>query len=429
MTDRTVAWFNCHAGVAGDMAMAALIDAGANADDVAQTIAGLGVDGYAIFFERVQRCGLGATWANVVTHSGDDHHSDHSHEHPHRPARVIFELLEAADLPERVRDRAVRVFRRLADVEGRIHGIDPDNVELHEVGALDSIIDVVGVCAALESLGVDEVTCSSIGLGSGMVTTAHGVLPHPVPATMRLLEEASAPSHGLPLTLETATPTGVALMVTLADRFGPPPRVASSTVGYGAGTADTPGRANVVQVVVGTGPNADALIDDGAPIVQLDVNVDDVTGEVLAHTVQILLDLGANDAWITPIVMKKGRPAHTVSALCDPSDVGTIRDALVRETGSLGVRASELRRWPQQREVTTVDIEGHEIGIKVGEHRVKVEFDDAARVATALDLPVRVVIERAIAASTHNADAEDGKTDRVRRPSSSVQSPPWVRSL
>lgn len=404
---RTAAWFNCHAGVAGDMTMAALIDAGANPDDVAQTIAGLGVDGYAIFFERVQRCGIGATWANVVTHSGLDHDdedrhghpdSDHSHEHPHRPASVIFELLEAADLPERVRDRALRVFRRLADVEGRIHGIDPNDVELHEVGALDSIIDVVGVCAALESLGVDDVTCSSIGLGSGMVTTAHGILPHPVPATMTLLEEAAAPSHGLPLTLETATPTGVALMTTLADSFGPPPRTASSTVGYGAGTADTPGRANVVQVVVGTAAAAAASADDGTPIVQLDVNVDDVTGEVLAHTIQILLDLGANDAWATPIVMKKGRPAHTVSALCDPPTVGTIRDALVRETGSLGVRASALERWPQQREVTTVDVDGHLIGLKIGAHRIKVEFDDAARAAAAMGLPVRVIIERAIAA-------------------------------
>ena len=399
MTSRTVAWFNCHAGVAGDMTMAALIDAGANADDVAQTIAGLGVDGHAIFFERVQRCGIGATWANVVTHRGDDHDhdGDHDHEHHHRPARVIFDLLERADLPDRVRDRAVRVFRRLADVEGRIHGVDPDDVELHEVGALDSIIDVVGVCAALESLGVAEVTCSSIGLGSGMVTTAHGVLPHPVPATMRLLEEASAPSHGLPLTLETATPTGVALMVTLADRFGPPPRTASSAVGYGAGTADTPGRANVVQVVVGTQANDGTNIDDGAPIVQLEANVDDVTGEVLAHTVQVLLDLGANDAWITPIVMKKGRPAHTVSVLCDVADVGVIRDAIVRETGTLGIRASNLRRWPQQREVTTVDVDGHDIGIKVGEHRVKVEFDDAARAASKLGLSVRVVIERAVA--------------------------------
>lgn len=407
----TVAWFNCHAGVAGDMTMAALVDAGADQDAIGAAIAGLGVDGYALLFERVQRCGVGATWANVVTHGDHDHgddHGDHDHgddqHHPHRPAREIFALLAAADLAPRVRERATAVFRRLADVEGAVHGIDPNDVELHEVGALDSIIDVVGVCAALESLGIDEVRCSSIGLGAGMVTTAHGVLPHPAPATMALLTEGGAPTHGLPTTLETTTPTGAALMTTLASSFGTIPSGVPGAVGYGAGTADTPDRANIVQVVTVTsvdGASADASLgEDGAQIVQVEANVDDVTGEVLAHAVAALLDAGAHDAWLTPIVMKKGRPAHTVSALCDPAASSTIRDVLVRETGTLGVRATTIRRWPQQRESAIVDVDGHEIGVKIATNRVKVEFDDAARAAAALGIPVRVVIERAVAAAT-----------------------------
>lgn len=399
------AWFNCHAGVAGDMTMAALIDAGADQDTVANIIAGLGVDGYALYFERVQRCGVGATWANVVTHADLP---DHARPHPHRPASEIFKLLAAADIPERVRTRATSVFRRLADVEGEIHGIDPDDVELHEVGALDSIVDVVGVCAALEALNIDIVRCSSIGLGSGTVTTAHGVLPHPAPATMALLADAGAPTHGLPTTLETATPTGAALMTTLASGFGSIPSGASIAVGYGAGTADTEGRANVVQVVIVDQSKSSqskssqidtSQVNDGEAVTHLEANVDDVTGEVLAHTIVVLLDAGAHDAWLTPIIMKKGRPAHTVHVLCNPARTAEFRDLMVRETGSLGVRASAIQRWPQRREHTTVEIDGHVIGIKRSEHRIKVEFDDAARAAAALGVPVRVIINRAITAA------------------------------
>lgn len=398
------AWFNCHAGVAGDMAMAALVDAGADIDTIADTIAGLGVDGYAIFFERVQRCGVGATWANIVTHdelhAHDSEHSEDAAPHVHRPASEIFALLDAADLPDRVRARARTVFERLAAVEGAIHGVDPADVELHEVGALDSIIDVVGVCAALESLGIERVVCSSIGLGSGIVQTAHGALPHPAPATLALLTAAGAPTHGLPMTLETATPTGVALMTTLATKFGPMPSGTPISVGYGAGTADPPGRANVVQVTI-VEAAVSVAADDGAPIVQLDVNVDDVTGEIIAHTIDRLLAAGAHDAWATPIIMKKGRPAYTVSVLCEPPMRDTVRDVLVHETGSLGVRATSLVRWPQQREMTSVVIDGHTVGLKVSAHRTKVEFDDAARAAEALGIPVRIVIERAVAAAEH----------------------------
>ena len=387
--ERRIAWFNCQAGVAGDMTMAALVDAGADTDLVASTISGLGVDGYALMFEQVQRCGVRATWANVVVH---DPHTDSGHV-PHRPVRDILALLDDAELPERVRRRARAVFVRLGEVEGAIHGVDPIDVELHEVGALDSIVDVVGVCAALEALDIDEVWCSPVAVGHGSVRSTHGVIPNPAPATLALLTEAGVPTVGLDTTLEVSTPTGAALMTTLATGFGPLPSVTSSAVGYGAGTADTSERANVVQVVIGQA--SDDHDHDGAPVALLEANVDDVTGEVLAHTIGRLLAAGAHDAWITPIVMKKGRPAHTVSALCDPAAVTSIRTVLVRETGTLGVRMSTLHRWPQRRDETTVDVDGHTVRIKVAEHRVKVEFDDAAAAAERLGLPVRVVLDRA----------------------------------
>jgi len=400
--ERRVAWFNCQAGVAGDMTMAALVDAGADPDTVASTIGGLGVDGYALLFERVQRCGVRATWANVVVHHDHGSHDDPDGRHtPHRPVREILDLLDAGDLPARVRKRARAVFLRLAEVEGAIHGADPGEVELHEVGALDSIVDVVGVCAALESLDIDEVWCSPIAVGHGSVRSAHGVIPNPAPATVALLAGANAPSQGIDTTLEVSTPTGAALMATLATTFGAMPPMSATAVGYGAGTADTPERANVVQVVVGRhGDHLDgAAGDDGTPVALLEANVDDVTGEVLAHTIERLIEAGAHDAWVTPIVMKKGRPAHTVSALCDPAAVGPLRLVIVRETGTLGVRMSMRRRWPQQRTESVVDVDGQSIRVKRAAHRVKVEFDDAAAAAATLDVPVRVVFDRAAQAA------------------------------
>ena len=388
---RRVAWFNCQAGVAGDMTMAALVDAGADPDVVASTIGGLGVDGYALLFERVQRCGVRATWANVVVHDEHDDELD-PHDH-HRPLREILALLDEADVAPQVRERARAVFSRLGEVEGAIHGVDPADVELHEVGALDSIVDVVGVCAALEALGIDEVWCSPIAVGHGSVRSAHGVLPNPAPATVALLAAADAPTVGLDTTMEVSTPTGVALMATLAHGFGPMPSMTTDAVGYGAGTADTPERANVVQVVLGN--RSETGDDDATPVALLEANVDDVTGEVLAHTISTLLAAGAHDAWITPIVMKKGRPAHTVGVLCDPSTVAATRELLLRETGSLGVRMSMMRRWPQRRTETTVDVDGHAIRVKIAEHRTKIEFDDAAAAAAALDVPVRDVLDRA----------------------------------
>jgi pyridinium-3,5-bisthiocarboxylic acid mononucleotide nickel chelatase len=417
-----VVWFNCQAGVAGDMTMASLVDAGADPDVIAQTIAGLGVDGYALLFERVQRCGVRSTWANVVIDHHDGDHDGHdttitTRDGPRQraacpppPGARSSPCSTAPSSPIACAGAPAGCSNDWPRWRGRSTA-SPRDVELHEVGALDSIIDVVGVCAALESLDVDEVRCSPIAVGHGSVRSAHGVIPNPAPATTALLAEASVPTVGLDTTMEVSTPTGVALMTTLATAFGPMPSMVATAVGYGAGTADTPGRANVVQAVVGTSDAAIASadgstgrrLDGGTPVALLEANVDDVTGEVLAHSVAQLLAAGAHDAWITPIVMKKGRPAHTVSALCDPTAVGTMRDVLVRETGTLGVRRSTLVRWPQRRSEITVDVSGHAVRVKLAEHRIKPEFDDAAVAAAALGIPVRHVLDRAaeLARETH----------------------------
>jgi uncharacterized protein (TIGR00299 family) protein len=306
-------------------------------------------------------------------------------------------VLDEADLPGRVRSRAQAVFDALAAAEGAVHGVDPADVEFHEVGSVDAIVDVVGIAAALEALDIDEVAAGPVATGRGTTTSAHGTLPNPPPAVARLLTSRAMPVVGIDTDLELATPTGVAVLAALAVSFGALPGMTVSAVGYGAGRADTAGRPNVVQVIVGEMPSDEpAATLPGTPAVQLEVNVDDVTGEVIAHTIAALLSAGAFDAWATPIVMKKGRPAHVVSAICDPALVEPISTVLLGETGSLGIRATTVARWPQQRVEASVNVDGYDIGIKVAANgRVKVEYDDAVRAARALGRPLREVLAEA----------------------------------
>ncbi len=381
-----LAWFNCSAGVAGDMVLASLVDAGADPLRIAEIMSGLALHDYALTFEATQRAGVSSTRAIVVEHGHDDSHH-------HRSWRDIRAMLEESDLPARVRSRSLAVFEVLADVEGKIHGVAAEEVEFHEVGAVDSIVDVVGVCAALEVLDVEQIVCGSIGTGHGTIRTQHGELPNPSPAVVGLAAMRNVGLTGVNDHRELATPTGVAVMVALADTFGPIPTMNVSSRGFGAGSADVDGRANVVQVLVGERSNVSA--HSGEAVRLLEANVDDVTGEVLAHTISALLSAGAHDAWATPIVMKKGRPAHTVHALCDPALSARIVQVMVAETGTLGVRGTILERWPQARSERVVMVDGLEIRVKVTAGRVKVEHDDAVQVAAALGLPLREVLLRA----------------------------------
>jgi uncharacterized protein (TIGR00299 family) protein len=339
----------------------------------------------------------------VVNDHSHEHEHGHAHNEGHRPYRAIRELLMNSDLPVRVRDRALATFDALATVEGAMHRMPMLDVEFHEVGSVDAIVDIVGTCAALEVLGIDRIVCSPIAVGRGSVHAAHGELPNPAPAVTGLLAQRNAPAFGIDTRKEIATPTGVALMTALADAFEPMPAMNVRSVGYGAGTADTPGRPNVVQVVIGDELAAAATgsHNAGQPVRLLEVNLDDATGEVIAHTIAALLNAGAHDAWATPIVMKKGRPAHTVHALCEPAVSQSVAAVLISETGSLGVRGTTLERWPQARAEAAVVVGGHTIRIKRAAGRVKVEHDDAATAALALGRPLRDVLAEAEALGHH----------------------------
>lgn len=384
------------------MALGSLIDAGADLDEVRALVNRLPVSGWSLETEPVLRAGLAATKLNVRT---DEDGVVRTYAH-------ICGLVEEARLPERVRARAQATLAAMAEVEGRLHRRPPAQVHFHELGGIDAIVDVVGTCAALEVLEVDEVWCSAVATGTGMVRCAHGILPNPAPAVVALLQ--GIPTYGRDVGVELTTPTGAGLIAALATGAGPLPPMAIEAVGYGAGARELDGLPNVVQVVLGqstsppAGPSvptgASGPIDgyspwpgltDGQTIVLLEVNVDDATGEVLAHAIAALLADGALDAWITPIVMKKGRPAYTVSALCDPSLAAQVSATLTGETGSLGVRGTKLQRWPIARQPGQVDVEGMAVRVKVSAGRVKVEQADAGRVAQRSGLPLREVLSRA----------------------------------
>ena len=376
----SVAWFNCFCGVAGDMALGALIDAGADPDAVRHILDGLEVQGWELVVSPTLRGGIAACDVTVkVSESGVV-----------RTASHILGLIEDAELPERVRRRALAVFRALATVEAKLHARPVEQVHFHEVGALDAIVDIVGTCAALEVLDVAEVHVSPIAQGQGMIRTAHGHLPIPAPATVELLQ--GAPTFGTDVPIELTTPTGAALMTALASGFGALPPMTVSSVGYGAGDRELQDRPNVTQVVIGW---PEAALNAGQAVQLLETNVDDVTGEMLAYATEALLQAGAHDAWITPVIMKKGRPAHVVSALVDPALAAGLADVMLAETGSLGIRATTLQRWPRAREQVEVHVDGLPVRLKVAPGRVKVEHDDAAAVAAATGRPLRAVIELA----------------------------------
>jgi uncharacterized protein (TIGR00299 family) protein len=384
MTTHNVAWLHPFAGIAGDMTLGALLDAGAELGFVISTLEGLNVDGWSLTTEHVDRNGIRATRAVV----------DAPEQHHHRRWSDIRSMLEQASLPERVRTRALAVFEALAIAEGKVHGLPPDEVHFHEVGALDAIVDIVGSCAALESLNIDEVASGPVAVGVGSISAAHGILPNPPPAVINLLE--GIPTVSVDVDMELTTPTGAAIVKALADRVGPMPDMTISGSGYGAGTRDLVDRANVTQVVVGTSAHVETGNEIGVETVtELSTNLDDVTGEVLGHAISQLVDAGALDAWATPIMMKKGRPAHTLSVLATPTDAPRLVDMMMSTTGTLGVRTRQIERTVAARRMVTVSVDGQHIDVKVSDFRAKAEFDHVLEAAEALGLPVTEVAVRA----------------------------------
>lgn len=387
-----VAWFNPFSGIAGDMAFGACVDAGADLDAVLAVLRTIPIDGWRVSVEPVLRGGIAAS--HVIVHVSESNVI--------RTAEHIVGLIDATPMPDRAKARALTAFTRLAEVEGRLHRQSPQHVHFHEVGGVDAIIDVVGTAMALETLDIDVVHAGPVATGVGMTKSAHGLIPVPAPAVVELLR--GAPIAPADVAMELTTPTGAALLSTLVTEWGPMPAMTITASGYGAGTRDLDGRVNAVQLVVGTISATRITSGPGQPLIELAVNVDDATGETLAHAISALLEHGATDAWITPVLMKKGRPGHIVNALVDQAAAAEVADVLMLETGSFGVRARAVDRWAAARSFDQVDVDGLPIRIKVSPGRTKVEHDDAASVARQTGRPLREVVSLAEEAARRRAE-------------------------
>jgi len=379
-------YLDCFSGAAGDMILGALVDAGAPEDAVRTSLGALDLPGWELRFAPVSRAGLRATRAEVTVAQSPEA----------RSYVEIASLIERAPLADGVKQRALDTFRVLAEAEARVHNVPLEDVHLHEVGALDAIVDIIGCAAALEALGPELVVTSSIATGRGIISSAHGPIPIPAPAVTELLAGATLTERG---TVELITPTGAAIIAAATDRYGSMPALTLRATGYGAGARDDE-IPNVLRVLVGE--VADDEHDTAALLIEC--NLDDMTPELVPYVIEKLISTGAQDAWTTPIVMKKGRPALKLAVLTARADMDPILEVIFTETTTLGLRMSPVTKRELEREWTDVDVEGYTVRVKLGRFEGRIataspEYEDASKVARLTGLPLKEVYRRALQAS------------------------------
>jgi hypothetical protein len=389
-----LAYVDAVAGVAGDMLLGALLDAGADPGYVRGGLASLALDGLALETAATSRHGIAARRVSFAAAPEHD---------VHRNWADVRALLDGAALPPRALERAHAVFAALARAEGRVHDVAPETVRFHEVGALDAIGDVCGIVLALEALDIDELACSPLPAPRGLIDAAHGRLPLPAPATLELLR--GAPLYGVDVSVELVTPTGAAVVAALAVEFGPLPAMHLQSVGYGAGTRDLAELPNVVRVLVGERDRlagGDGVRED---VMLIETNLDDLSPELVPDAAERCFAAGALDVWVSPAQMKKGRPGIVFSALARPADERAVAEAILRETTTLGVRVSPARRWELAREWISVEVDGEPIRVKLGfldgqAINAAPEHDDCLAAARRSGRPVKELWGAALAAAT-----------------------------
>lgn len=381
----TIAYFDCFSGISGDMTLGALVDAGVPIEVLRGELAKLGLPGYTVTAEKVRRAGIYATKVNVMLEKK---------EQPARHLADIENLISASSLGTRVKQKSLSVFRRLAGAEAKVHGTTIEKVHFHEVGAVDAIVDIVGSVIGLEHLGVTEIIASPVNVGSGSIHTSHGKLPVPAPATAELLK--GIPLYSSSVTIELTTPTGAAILTALADSFGPLPQFTASAVAYGAGGRDLPDQPNVVRLFLG----AYALAPDEDTSVLIETNIDDMNPQVYEHLIERLMQAGAHDAFLTPIIMKKGRPGILLSILADHARSDALSDLVFRESTSIGLRIQQVGRKKLQRELREVDTPYGKVRVKISKRGDEVltatpEYEDCRRLAEEKQVPLKVIMDEA----------------------------------
>lgn len=360
------------------MLLGALADAGADTETISCALESLAI-GVKIEWERVLRRGISATKFRAIATDPPKH----------RHLSGILKMIHAADIPVRVKASAERVFRVLAEAESSVHGVDIEKVHFHEVGAVDSICDIVGICLALDLLAIDKIYCSPINTGSGTVNTEHGILPVPAPATAKLLRNKPVYARGP--ALELTTPTGAAVVAALAEGFGPMPAMKIAAIGYGAGDHDFKEHANVVRVMTGELTGA----SESTTVSVIEANIDDASPQVIAYALERLLEAGALDALVIPAQMKKGRPGVIVQIVAAPEKREELMAILLRETTTLGVRFHTAERRVQPREITVLESPRGPIRIKSGPGGFAPEYEDARKIALESGLPLRRILAEA----------------------------------
>ena len=378
-----IGWLDCSAGVSGDMLLGALVDAGAPLAALQAAVDRVGVEPVVLTARTVERGGLGALKVDVQVD-----------EQPQtRTWSDVRALLERADLRPQVRATALDVFARLATAEAGVHRTTPEEVHFHEVGALDAVADVVGVAAGLDELGLTGLTASPVVLGAGTTRGGHGPLPVPAPAVLALLQGAAVLAG--PVAREMTTPTGAAVLASVVQAYGPLPAMVLRRTGTGAGGRDPQEVANVLRLVLG-----EPVDSGGGAAVVLEANVDDLDPRLWPAVLQALLGAGADDAWLTPILMKKGRPAHTLHVLCAPHAARAVQEVAFRETTTLGLRVHAVGKHALERAERAVEVDGRTVRVKLGLVAGEVvnampEWEDVAAAAAALGRPVKLVLRDA----------------------------------
>ena len=378
-----ICYFDCFSGISGDMLLGALVDAGAGPAEIARGIAQLGLEGVSLTFEKTSRRAIAATRLKITAPD----------EKKHRHLTHIEKLIQGAKLAPRVQQRSLSIFRRLGEVEAAIHQIPVEKVHFHEVGAIDSIVDIVGACLALEGLGIDEIHCSPLNVGSGTVECDHGTLPVPAPATAALL--AGKPVYARGPALELTTPTGAAVAVTLSASFGPLPAMHLAAIGYGAGGWDFPEHANVLRVLIGERSTA----TEAPTVAVIEANIDDLSPQVLAYASERLMDDGALDVSLQPLLMKKGRPGTLLRVIARPEDLDRLAQLVFAETSTLGLRIYPAERRVLAREFVEVETAHGKVRVKVAETgSFAPEYEDCRRLAAETGTPLRQILSAANAA-------------------------------
>ncbi len=380
--------FDMPSGIAGDMALAALAQLGAPLDPLRAAIGRMGLAGVDIALDPVQPSQIAAQRARISGAEGGGH--------PHRDLAAVRALIDRAGLPADARRRALAMFERLARAEAAVHGTTPDRVTFHEVGAVDSIVDVVGVALALAHLAPDRISASPAAVGSGWVDSQHGRLPVPAPATLELLR--GLPLRGQAVAAELTTPTGAAILATQVDRFGSWPAMRLRAIGNGAGSRQLADRPNLLRIALGDSEAAE-LEDE----ILIEANIDDMNPEIYAHLLDRLLAAGAADAWLTPVQMKKGRPAMVVAALCTAGRLAAVEQALFRESTTIGLRRQPIERRKLERSHTAVTTPWGAVRIKTAGEAGRIltaapEYEDCRTLADEAGVPLREVYDAARAA-------------------------------